>query len=67
MNWLRNVGISNMVKLSAPRLRGFWLDLAAVMTPDAREFAKRTPPQFANANCARNTRSYGYAFGHEPS
>ena len=49
--------ISNMFVVSLMRLRNFWLDLAAAKTPDVQR-VRYAKPQF---------RSYGYAFGHEPS
>ncbi len=49
--------ISNMFEVSLMRLRNFWLDLAAAKTPDVQR-VRYAKPQF---------RSYGYAFGHEPS
>ncbi len=49
--------ISNVFEVSPRRLRNFWLDLAAAKTPDVQR-VRNTKPQF---------RSYGYAFGHEPS
>lgn len=49
--------ISNMFEVSPRRLRSFWLDLAAAKTPDVQR-VRYAKPQF---------RSYGYAFGHEPS
>ncbi len=51
---------------SSPKagLRSFWLDLAAAMTPDVR-YANEA--LFAQAQTGPQIRSYGYAFGHEPS
>ena len=49
--------ISNVFEVSLMRLRNFWLDLAAAKTPDVQR-VRYAKPQF---------RSYGYAFGHEPS
>jgi len=48
---------SNMLEVSPRRLRSFWLDLAGARTPDVQR-VRYAKPQF---------RSYGYAFGHEPS
>ncbi len=49
--------ISNVFEVSLMRFRNFWLDLAAAKTPDVQR-VRYAKPQF---------RSYGYAFGHEPS
>ncbi len=49
--------ISNMFEVSSMRLRSFWLDLAAAKPPDVQR-VRYAKPQY---------RSYGYAFGHEPS
>ena len=54
---LENFYISNMFEASPKRFRSFWLDLAAAKTPDVQR-VRYAKPQF---------RSYGYAFGHEPS
>ena len=70
--------ISNMFEVSPRRLRSFWLGLAAAKTPDVQRvryanadlFAQaQTGPQstFAQAQTGPQFRSYGYAFGHEPS
>ncbi len=49
--------ISNGFDVSLMRLCSFWLDLAAAKTPDVQR-VRYAKPRF---------RSYGYAFGHEPS
>ena len=49
--------ISKLFEVSLMRLRNFWLGLAAAKTPDVQR-VRYAGPRF---------RSYGYAFGHEPS
>jgi len=59
--------ISNMFEMSARRLRSFWLDLAAAKTPDVQRVRYASADLFAQAQTGPRFRSYGYAFGHEPS
>ncbi len=59
--------ISNMFEMSARRLRSFWLDLAAAKTPDVQRVRYANADLFAQAQTGSQFRSYGYAFGHEPS
>ena len=49
--------LSNLLEASLMRLCSFWLDLAAAKTPDVQRVRYAKP----------RLRSYGYAFGHEPS
>ncbi len=59
--------ISNVFEVSARRLRSFWLDLAAAKTPDVQRVRNANADLFAQTQTGPQFRSYGYAFGHEPS
>ena len=59
--------ISNRFEVSPRRLRSFWLDLAAAKTPDVQRVRYANADLFAQAQTGPQFRSYGYAFGHEPS
>ena len=59
--------ISNVFEVSLMRLRNFWLDLAAAKTPDVQRVRYANADLFARAQTGSQFRSYGYAFGHEPS
>ena len=59
--------ISNRFEMSARRLCSFWLDLAAAKTPDVQRVRYANADLFAQAQTGSQFRSYGYAFGHEPS
>ena len=59
--------ISNVFEVSLMRLRNFWLDLAAAKTPDVQRVRYANADLFAQAQTGPRFRSYGYAFGHEPS
>jgi len=59
--------ISNMFEMSPRRLRSFWLDLAAAKTPYVQRVRCANADLFAQAQTGPRFRSYGYAFGHEPS
>ncbi len=64
---LENFYISNMFEASPKRFRSFWLDLAAARTPDVQRVRYANADLFAQAQTGPQFRSYGYAFGHEPS
>jgi len=59
--------ILNVFEVSLRRLRNFWLDLAAAKTPDVQRVRYTNEDLFAQAQTGPRFRSYGYAFGHEPS
>ncbi len=59
--------ISNRFEVLPRRLRNFWLDLAAAMPPDVQRVRYANADLFAQAQTGSQFRSYGYAFGHEPS
>jgi len=56
-----------MFEVSLMRLRNFWLDLAAAKPPDVQRVRYANADLFAQAQTGPRFRSYGYAFGHEPS
>ncbi len=58
---------SNVFEVLLMRLRNFWLDLAAAKTPDVQRVRYANADLFAQAQTGPRFRSYGYAFGHEPS
>ena len=59
--------ISTRFEVSPRHLRSFWLDLAAAKTPDVQRVRYANADLFAQAQTGTQFRSYGYAFGHEPS
>ena len=59
--------ISNMLEASPRRLCSFWLDLAVARTADVQRVRYANADLFGQAQTGPCFRSYGYAFGHEPS
>ncbi len=64
---LEIVTISDRFEVSLMRLCSIWLDLAAAKTPDVQRVRYANEDLFAQTQTGPRFRSYGYAFGHEPS
>ncbi len=59
--------ISNMLEVSPRHLCSFRLDLVVAKTPDVQRVHYANADLFTQAQTGPRFRSYGYAFGHEPS
>ncbi len=59
--------IAKLLETSPRRLCNLWLDLAVAWTPDVQRVRYANADLFGQAQTGPRFRSYGYAFGHEPS